>query len=67
MKRMIEHVALRVTNLDSSIVFYRDVMGSSPSAAGSFMAARSTRSSSAWGMTSSSCSIPIRSYQTTST
>ena len=30
MKRMIEHVALRVTNLDSSIVFYRDVMGFKP-------------------------------------
>ena len=30
MKRMIEHVALRVTNLDSSIAFYRDVMGFKP-------------------------------------
>ena len=30
MKRMIEHVALRVTNLEKSIVFYRDVMGFKP-------------------------------------
>lgn len=30
MKRMIEHVALRVTNLEKSIAFYRDVMGFKP-------------------------------------
>ncbi len=30
MKRMIEHVALRVTDLDRSIAFYRDVMGLAP-------------------------------------
>ena len=58
MKRMIEHVALRVTNLEKSIAFYRDVMASSPSAAASSTAARSTRSSSAWGRTSSSCFTP---------
>ena len=30
MKKMIEHVALRVTDLDRSIAFYRDVMGFKP-------------------------------------
>ncbi len=30
MKRMIEHVALRVTDLDRSIDFYRTVMGFKP-------------------------------------
>lgn len=30
MKRMIEHVALRVTDLERSVVFYRDVMGFKP-------------------------------------
>ena len=30
MKKMIEHVALRVTDLNRSINFYRDVMGFSP-------------------------------------
>ena len=30
MKRMIEHVALRATNLERSIAFYRDVMGFRP-------------------------------------
>ena len=30
MKKMIEHVALRVSDLKKSILFYRDVMGFSP-------------------------------------
>ena len=30
MKKMIEHVALRVSNLNRSIAFYRDIMGFSP-------------------------------------
>ncbi len=30
MKKMIEHVALRITDLNRSIAFYRDVMGFSP-------------------------------------
>ncbi|MDA0999697.1 MAG: VOC family protein [bacterium] len=30
MKRMIEHVALRVTDLKRSVVFYRDVLGLKP-------------------------------------
>ena len=67
MKRMIEHVALRVTNLDSSIVFYRDVMGFKPVGRRLIHGGEIDQVVSAWGMTSSSCSIPIRSYQTTST
>ncbi|MBI3127402.1 MAG: VOC family protein [Candidatus Tectomicrobia bacterium] len=30
MKRMIEHVAIRVTDIDKSIAFYRDIMGFKP-------------------------------------